>query len=104
MKKAIQNFLAQFPNDAWCWSQATDEVRDLARAAKEIYNEVDLNLTQDEYETKGQGALNFRSFKTPADWNTQGKKYILDTFDKMSQQAKEIFYKQHDYWFLTFSK
>lgn len=99
MKKAIQNFLTQFPDTATCWSQATDEIRDLAREAKEIYNEIDLNLTSDEYETKGQPALDFRSFKTPAQWNTQGKQYILMVFDKMSAQAKEQFFASNKHWF-----
>lgn len=99
MRTKIVKFLEQFPDNATCWSQATDEVRYLARSAKEYYNEVDLNLSSDEVEAgQGQQPLNFRAIQTPAEWNIKGKKYILEVFDKMSQQAKEQFFETHKYW------
>lgn len=91
MRNQIEKFLAKFPDNAICWSQATDEIRDLARTAKEIYNEIELDLTENEIEDgKGLQPLNFRSFNKPSQWNTLGKQYILDTFDKMGDRAKSI--------------
>lgn len=95
MKNQIEKFLAKFPDNATCWSQATDEIRDLARTAKEIYNELELSLTDVEVEVgKGLQPLNFRSFSKPSQWNTLGKQYILDTFDKMGDRAKRIFFNR----------
>lgn len=99
MKTKIEKFLSQFPDNATSWAQATDEVRDLARGAKEIYNEIDLNLTDYEAITHGLQPLNFWAFDYPSQWNTEGKKYILTTFDKMSQKAKTEFYNRFKDWF-----
>jgi len=100
MKIAIEKFLSQFPDNATCWSQATDEVRDMAREARQIYNDLDLNVTEDECLDLGKGLqpLDFRSFNKPSEWNTQSKKFILDTFDKMSGQAKASFFGSFSHW------
>ena len=39
MLNKIEKFLEQFPTDATSWSQATDEIRDLSRASREMLNE-----------------------------------------------------------------
>ncbi|WP_348715913.1 hypothetical protein [uncultured Alistipes sp.] len=39
MKTKIEEFLERFPKNATCWSQATDEVRDMARTARELLEE-----------------------------------------------------------------
>ena len=36
MFNRLENFLEQFPTNATCWSQATDEVYDLARTSREF--------------------------------------------------------------------
>ena len=41
MIQKIEKFLEQFPTDATSWRQATDEVRDLARASREMLDEYD---------------------------------------------------------------
>ena len=41
MYNKIEKFLEQFPTDATSWVQATDEVRDLARASREMLDEYD---------------------------------------------------------------
>lgn len=92
----IKIFLAKFPNNATSWAQATDEIRDLARTAKELYNELDADDTDDS--TRIQ-ALDFRSFKTPAQWNSEGKKYIMQVLTKMSTPVKEYFYNYFAHWF-----
>lgn len=81
-KIALKKFLAQFPDDAKSWAKATDEVRDIARTAKEYYNEL---------EGKNIQPCDFRSMKTPSEWNTKGKKYIFKVYDKMSAKTKVEF-------------
>lgn len=93
----IENFLKQFPNNAKSWEDATDEIRDLARKAKEIYNEVDLDVSNDS--PKALKPLNFREFNKPSEWNTKGKKYILNTISKMSDKAFNEFYDEYSHWF-----
>lgn len=72
MKREIEKFLEQFPTDATSWAQATDEVRDLARFAREHLEEYDGVIVE---------PVDFRHAKTPAEWNTKGRAFILSTFD-----------------------
>lgn len=89
---AIEMYLYNFPDDATSWDQATDEIRDLARTVKEYYNEIDLDLTHAEVENgKGLQPLDFRSIKTPADWNRLGKEYIRKAYSMMSSSTKLLF-------------
>lgn len=97
MIKNIESFLEKFPNNATSWRYATDEIRDLARSAREIYTEIDLDLLYDE-----EGApepLNFKKFKNPSKWNTEGKKYIMEMVSKMSDNALKSFYDGYEHWF-----
>ena len=48
MFNRLENFLEQFPTNATCWSQATDEVYDLARTSREFLDEFD--------DVKGRGS------------------------------------------------
>lgn len=70
---------AQFPPDATCWSRATDEVRDMARWARET-----LNLGE-EY------AANFRAFTTPSQWNRAGTDAIVRFYERMSEAQRVKF-------------
>jgi len=81
----LEEYLEQFPNDAKSWGDATDEVRDIARYAKEIYNEFN--------EDNQIEAMDFRSIKTPSEWNTKGKEYIFKVYNMMDNQSKEHFEK-----------
>lgn len=84
----IKNFLANFPDDAASWGQATDEIIDLARSSREI-----LNLGEEH-------ALNRQSLHSPSEWNTQGKKYILDNYARMNAQQKLKFFNSNKvYWY-----
>ena len=77
MKNLQQNmnvFLDKFPADATCWSQATDEIRDLARIVREYYNDAFLD-PKSNYE--GIQPVNFRAISTPAEWNTKAREFIL---------------------------
>lgn len=81
-KIGLNKFLNKFPNDATSWRFATDEIRDIARTAKEYYNEL---------ENKNIQACNFRSFTKPSAWNTKGKKYINMVYNKMNPKTKKQF-------------
>ena len=41
MLNKIERFLDKFPTNATSWREATDEVRDLARASREMLDEYD---------------------------------------------------------------
>ena len=91
----LDEYLATFPDDAQSWGDATDEIREIARAARIAYGEVDLNLSGDEeYENHPEAApMNYRSFKTPSEWNQKSKEYIARLWGLMSQEAKNVFLK-----------
>ena len=83
-KTGLNKFLKIFPDDAKSWANATEEVRDIARTAKEYYNE---------YESKNIKPCDFRTFTKPSEWNTKGKKYINKVYEKMSANTKKQFNK-----------
>lgn len=100
-RKKIVAFLDRFPDNTQSWAEATDEIRDMAREAREFHTEYDLDMLHDEWETnpKAPQPLDFRKLKSPSKWNTEGKKYILDTWDKMGDHAKEAFFDSFKHWF-----
>lgn len=96
----LDKFFKQFPDDATSWRYATDELRDMARGAREIYTEMDLDMLTDEWEKNPDAPqpLDFDKLKTPAEWNSKSKAYILDTLDKMSDDAKDSFGREFKEW------
>lgn len=85
----IKQFLSRFPDNAKSWSQATDEIRDMARKARELTN---------------TEPLDFNWLKTPSEWNTKGKKFILNTIHNMTPHTKQEFYNYFKDWFEAPSK
>ena len=83
MRTKNEKFLKRFPKNATSWSQATDEVRDMARTARELLEECEGVIVE---------PVNFRAVKTPAEWNTKGREFILTNFDRMADRTKERFY------------
>ncbi len=83
----VEKFLKNYPDDTDTWKNATDEIRDIAREIKLLYNE--RNEKQIE-------PLNFRKFTKPSEWNTEGKKYIRMVYDKMSDVSKNEFIEYFD--------
>lgn len=78
----VQKYLDKFKDDETSWKGATDELRDIARYSREFladYDDVEIE------------ALDFKSFKTPAEWNSTSKKYIMDNISKMSKLAQGKF-------------
>lgn len=90
MRTKIEKFLAGFPKEAICWSQATDEIRDLARESREYLEEYEGVLVE---------RVDFRIIKTPSEWNTKGRDYILANFDRMNDRTKKAFYERWEEWF-----
>ena len=85
--KELHKILDQYPNNAKTWKEADDFIRELTRSVRTSYNELMLDVLEGE---KGYiESLNFRSFKTPSEWNTKSKKQILSLWPKMNDWAKE---------------
>ena len=78
----MDNYLNEYPDDAKSWADATDELKDIAKTAREFIGE---------YDDKQIKPLDFKSFKTPSEWNTKAKKYIKDTYESMSDNCKKEF-------------
>ena len=83
----LETYLANFPDNATCWSQATDEIRDLCYQTRLMYNECVLDVC--ESDAGYVEGLNFRSFTKPSQWNTQGKKFINKYFYKLPKYAQD---------------
>lgn len=100
MYKKLLKFLEKFPNNTQSWSEATDEIRDIARGARESHTELDLDLLYDEWETNPEAPqpLDFRKLKSPSAWNTEGKKYIIEMLDKMGAEAANSFFDDYEDW------
>ena len=90
MIQKIEKFLEQFPTDATSWVQATDEVRDLARASREML---------DEYDDIKVEAVDFTAIRTPAEWNTLGREAILRNYDMMRPRTQMLFFERFEDWF-----
>lgn len=90
MFSKIEKFLEQFPTDATSWVQATDEVRDLARASREML---------DEYDDINVEAVDFTATKTPAEWNTKAREAILRNYDMMRPRTQLLFFERFEDWF-----
>ena len=90
MYNKIEKFLEQFPTDATSWSQATDEIRDLSRASREMLNEYDDIQVE---------AVDFTATRTPAEWNTKAREAILRNYDLMRPRTQLLFFERFEDWF-----
>ena len=86
MFNRLENFLEQFPPNATSWSQATDEVYDLARTSREFLYE---------YDDVKVEAVDATTLRTPAEWNTVCREVILRNYDLMRPHTQLLF---HDYF------
>lgn len=78
-KQFEKRLTKSYPANVTCWSQATDEVRDMSRYAREILELSDLH------------AADFRAMRTPAQWNTEGVASIVAFYRTMSVSQRESF-------------
>ena len=90
MIQKIEKFLEQFPTDATSWVQATDEVRDLARASREML---------DEYDDVQVDSIYFPDIKAPAEWNTRAREAVMRNYDMMSPRTQLLFFERFEDWF-----
>lgn len=83
MLHKIEKFLEQFLTDATSWSQATDEVYDLARTSREFL---------DEYDDVKVEAVDFATLDTPAKWNSVCREAIWRNYDLMRPHTQLLFH------------
>lgn len=77
-----------FPPTAQCWSQATDEVRDMARYCREALGLSELH------------AVDFGACTTPAQWNIFGNAAIVRHYTKMTESQRVEFRNHFNFPFL----
>ena len=90
MFNKIEKFLEQFPTDATSWTQATDEVYDLARTSREFL---------DDYDDVKVKAVDFATLDTPAKWNSVCREAIWRNYDLMRSHTQLLFYERFEDWF-----
>ena len=90
MLNKIERFLDKFPTNATSWREATDEVRDLARASREML---------EEYDDIKVEAVDFTAIRTPAEWNTLGREAIMRNYDMMRPRTQMLFFERFEDWF-----
>ena len=90
MLNKIERFLDKFPTNATSWREATDEVRDLARASREML---------DEYDDITVESVDFTAIRTPAEWNTRAREAIMRNYDMMSPRTQLLFFERFEDWF-----
>ena len=90
MFNKIEKFLEQFPTDATSWTQATDEVYDLACASREFL---------DEYDDVKVEAVDFATLDTPAKWNSVCREAIWRNYDLMRPHTQLLFFERFEDWF-----
>lgn len=78
----LYKFLDKFDNNATSWRNATDEIPDIARTAREFLAELDHIILE---------PIEFKTLKSPAEWNTQGKQFITTAIEKMSKSTVKRF-------------
>ena len=77
---------AEFPPTASCWSQATDEVRDMCRAARIL-----AGLGEDD-------AVDFRQLNTPAEWNKAGVEGTVKFYRMLGEDKRQEFCSEFENW------
>lgn len=80
LRDALQK---KFPMGALAWWNATDEVRDLARHARQT-----LGLDESH-------AVNFQLCDTPAKWNTRGINGIIKFYTRMTQEQRDTYIRDY---------
>ena len=90
MLNKIERFLDKFPTNATSWREATDEVRDLAQASREML---------DEYDDIKVEAVDFTATRTPAEWNTRAREAVMRNYDLMSPRTQLLFFERFEDWF-----
>ena len=90
MFNKIEKFLEQFPTDATSWTQATDEVYDLACTSREFL---------DEYDDVKVEAVDFATLDTPGKWNSVCREAIWRNYALMYPRTQLLFLERFEDWF-----
>ena len=90
MLNKIERFLDKFPTNATSWREATDEVRDLAQASREML---------DEYDDIKVEAVDFTATLTPGEWNTRAREAVMRNYDMMRPRTQMLFFERFEDWF-----
>ena len=93
MFNKIEKFLEQFPADATSWTQATDEVYDLARISREFLDEYD------DVKVEAVDSIYFPDIKDPAEWNTRAREAVMRNYDMMTPRTQLLFFERFEDWF-----
>jgi hypothetical protein len=84
----LKSIFAKYPTNATSWRDADDTMRDLTRMARETYNEHNDFVEGDDGYIE---SMNFRSFKTPSEWNTKSQNEIVRIYNMMTPQIQKIY-------------
>ncbi len=84
LKQRLENFLARFPDNAACWSKATDELPDMY-----------LWLSEKGTRFPPVGRENCH---TPAEWNQKYKAAIREAIDKIDEKRRREFAERFATW------
>ena len=90
MLNKIERFLDKFPTNATSWREATDEVRDLARASREML---------DEYDDVQVDSIYFPDIKDPAEWNSRAREAVMRNYNMMRPRTQLLFFERFEDWF-----
>ena len=90
MFNRLENFLEQFSTNAIIWSQAADEVYDLARTSREFL---------DDYDDVKVEVVDAATLRTPAEWNSKAREAILRNYDLMRPRTQLLFFERFEDWF-----
>ena len=90
MLNKIERFLDKFPTNATSWREATDEVRDLARASREML---------DEYDDVQVDSIYFPDIKDPSEWNTRAREAVMRNYNMMRPRTQMLFFERFEDWF-----
>lgn len=82
---ALETFLAQFPDNAESWAQATDELPDMYRW---------ISKNGERFPPVGR-----ENCRTPAEWNQKYKAAIREHFNDLSDVEKDELFKTFEQWF-----
>lgn len=83
-------YLEMFPDDALSWREATDEVREIAKTAREFIAD---------YDGVKLEPFDFKNAASPAEFNKGGKEFITSVYLKMSEECREKFLEEVRYKF-----
>lgn len=91
----FRKLVKAFPISADSWRDATDELREIVRDCRKWYNEVVLDAVEsdedDDNNTQVLRSMDWRSFKTPSEWNTKGINELVRIYNMLPPNEQKRF-------------